>query len=122
MKIKNYAKELLVLLGLIVLSITVLNPGGFVMIEMVHMSLLVAISAIVMYYIAAVWRQKGRDEREETHYAKAGRNSFLIGVAILTIGIVFQSLNHDLDPILIVTLAGMLTAKIVSIVMYSERN
>lgn len=56
-------------------------------------------------------REKALDEREQMHIYLAGRFSFLIGIGILVIGILYQSYKHLQDPWLLITLIVMVIAR-----------
>jgi hypothetical protein len=43
----------------------------------------------------------------------SGRIAFLVGSTLLTLGIIVQSLNHNVDAWLVVTLVAMILSKIV---------
>lgn len=78
------------------------------------MSMLV-VGLIVSFLIFAgfIFKEKGDDERESMHILAAGRISYLVGVATLIIGIVFQALRHSIDPILVIALCAMVFTKLI---------
>jgi len=43
-------------------------------------------------------------------------------MALLTLGIIVQSFKHELDPWLIFTLAGMIVAKIITLIYGRIKN
>lgn len=72
--------------------------------------------AIFGMFVAVVWKEQVRDEREGLHRMIAGRFAFLVGSSILVIGIIAQALDHASDPWLIYALVGMLIAKILGLI------
>jgi hypothetical protein len=61
-----------------------------------------------------VWRETPRDEREYVAVAQAGRSAYLVGGVLLTIGVTVQTLQHHVDIWLVLGLAGMVLAKVIS--------
>jgi hypothetical protein len=75
----------------------------------------IAVLAVLVFGLGVfVWREKPRDEREYQVMAQSGRSAYLIGAAILTVGVAVQTLQHHLDIWLVVGLAGMVLAKVTS--------
>jgi hypothetical protein len=73
----------------------------------------IALLALLVFGLGVfVWRESPRDEREYAVTAQAGRCAYLIGGAILTIGVAVQTLQHNLDIWLVLGLAGMVLGKI----------
>ena len=68
-----------------------------------------------------ILREKTFDERDNVHKTLAGRNAFLIGSAVLMLGIVAQGYKHSVDPWLVTTLVSMIIVKI-STRIWSDRN
>lgn len=105
-------KEIIASAFLIVLVILLLNPFNFWMPTNVQMLLLAA--AVAAFGVVAVFvlREGAADERELVHRNLAGRWAFLFGSATIVLGIIVQSLNHALDPWLVVVLVVMVLAKL----------
>jgi hypothetical protein len=80
------------------------------------LSLMVTLLLILAFiiYVSLLWKEKSTDEREELHRLNAGRISFITGATVLIIGVVVQSLKHNVDPWLVFTLSAMVLAKIAS--------
>jgi hypothetical protein len=72
------------------------------------------LAALVFGLGVFVWREKARDEREYHVIAQAGRSAYLVGAAILTLGVAVQTLQHHIDIWLVLALAGMVLAKVIS--------
>ncbi len=121
MRDKNILAEFLVSVILIIFLVLFLSPTDLLM--PMNATGMTGIIVIVLFFIFAglIWREKGNDERESLHVLGAGRISFIVGLLIAIIGIVKQSLSHDIDAWLIFTAIGMILAK-VGYRFYSSRN
>lgn len=77
---------------------------------------LLVIGLIMLFLIFAglLWKERARDEREELHRERAGRLSFLVGLAVLVVAVVIQSFQYEIDPWLIYAIIAMLLSKIVA--------
>jgi Na+/glutamate symporter len=80
---------------------------------MVTLMLVLTFIALALFAIF-VLREKAQDEREIAHRMLSGRVAFLVGSALLTFGVIIQSLNHSVDAWLVVTLVAMIFSKIVA--------
>ena len=112
----NLLQEIIVSGVLIILLILFLNPFGFWMPTAMLMMMVLGLALAFALFASFVWRENHRDEREGLHKMMAGRIAFLVGTALLTLGIIVQSFNHELDPWLVFTLAGMIVAKAISLI------
>ena len=111
---KNNLKETIVTVALIVVAILLLNPFHFWMPDMMVMSMLAITLALFGIFASFILRERSVDEREDQHKSLAGRNAFLAGSGILTLGIVVQGYTHTVDPWLVFTLIGMVTVKLIT--------
>jgi Ca2+/Na+ antiporter len=118
---KNNIKETLVTLSLVVLAVLLLNPFHFWMPDVMVMCILAIILGVFALFASFVLRENKYDEREEGHRALAGRNAFLVGAGILTLGIVVQGYTHIVDPWLVITLVAMIVVKIITRI-WSDKN
>lgn len=109
---KNNLLEFITALGLIVLSVLVLNPSRAWMPDAVLMLLLVGVLAVFCLLAVFVVRESAVDEREMSHRALAGRTAFLVGSAVLVVGIISEGMTHQVDPWLVLALVLMVLAKI----------
>ena len=91
-----------------------LNPFHFWMPEMMVMAMFAVTFIVFALFAIFVLREKAQDEREVAHRMLSGRVAFLVGSALLTLGIIAQSLNHNVDAWLVVTLVAMILSKIVA--------
>ena len=105
-------KELLIPAGIIILSIALLDPFMVLIPATLVYVLLALLLVISLSYSLLVWHETVSDEREYVLRAYAGRMSFIVGVGVLVLGIVYQTLvSHYVDPFLIITLSLMTLAK-----------
>ncbi len=111
---KNNLKETIVTGALIVVAILLLNPFHFWMPDMMVMSMLAITLALFGIFASFILRERSVDEREDQHKSLAGRNAFLAGSGILTLGIVMQGYTHTVDPWLVFTLIGMVAVKLIT--------
>jgi hypothetical protein len=72
------------------------------------------LAALVFGLGVFVWHENPRDEREYAIASQAGRTSYLVGAAILTVGVAVQTLQHHVDLWLVLCLASMVLAKIIT--------
>lgn len=112
----SFFQEILVSGTLIVLIVLFLNPFMFWMPSAVHMMMVAGLVVIFSLFASFVWREGHRDEREAFHKLVAGRIAFLTGTALLTIGIIVESLRQNVDPWLVFVLSGMIAAKVFTLI------
>lgn len=118
----NSLQEILISGILVVLLILFLNPLHFWMPTTLLMMMVLGLVVVFALFASFVWRENHRDEREGLHKMMAGRIAFLVGSALLVIGIIVQSFKHELDPWLIFTLAGMIVAKVITLIYGRVKN
>ena len=111
-------QEISVSVVLVILLVLFLNPFGFWMPPVLLMMMVFGLVVMFALFASFIWRENSRDEREDLHKMMAGRIAFLAGTASLVIGIIVQSIRHELDFLLVYTLGIMILAKIFGL-MYS---
>ncbi len=114
----HFTAEIILTIILLLLLALFFNPFGF-MPRMMVAFLMVALIVVFIIFASFIWQEDPRDEREGQHRLMAGRIGFLAGTAILVLGIILQTVWHQLDPWLILALGAMVLAKIVARI-YSE--
>ena len=107
--------------ALVILAVLLLNPFHFWMPNMMHMVMLAFTLVIFALFAVFILREKVQDERDTVHRMLSGRVAFLTGSALLTIGIVVQSLEDAVDVWLVVVLVTMVLSKLVTR-MYSDNR
>lgn len=103
--------EVIVAFLLMALLILFLSPIDLLMPMTTGSMSILLIAVLFLIFSALVFREKSRDERENILRMNAGRISFLTGSVIAIIGILFQSVSHNIDPWLVYTVIGMILAK-----------
>lgn len=101
--------------ALVILGIALFFSGSesLSMPQSVMSMLIVGILISFLVFAGFIFKEKGSDERESMHILAAGRISYLVGVATLIIGIIFQALKHSIDPILVIALCAMVFTKLI---------
>ena len=112
----NFLQEVSVSVILVVLLVLFLNPLGFWMSNTLLMMLMPVLVVVFVVFASFVWKESSRDEREGLHKMMAGKFAFLAGAGALIIGIIVQSLQHNLDGWLVFVLGAMILAKIVGLI------
>ncbi|MEK7584604.1 MAG: hypothetical protein AAB490_05140 [Patescibacteria group bacterium] len=116
MKNNSFARAIAAALVLIALAILLLDPLKLWMPNTMQMSLLIFLFIAAAVFAGFVWTEKGHDEREALHIMIAGRLAYITGIGIVTLGIIVQSMQHALDPWLIIILVAMVIAKIIGFI------
>ena len=101
----------IVILGIAILF---LNPGRLSMPDTLLSVLIVGLITAFLTFAAFILKETSSDERESLHILSAGRISYLVGVASLIIGIIIQTLSHEIDPWLVIALCAMVFSKLLS--------
>jgi len=110
----NFKIEIVISLILIVLTVLLLNPFNFWMPNMIHMIMLALTLVVFAFFAIFILREKVQDERDAVHRMLSGRVAFLAGSALLTIGIIAQSLKGTVDVWLVVVLVAMVLSKLIT--------
>lgn len=118
---KNNLKETIVTVALIAIAILLLNPFHFWMPDMMVMCMLAIALGLFGTFASFILRENVVDERDGVHRTLAGRNAFLAGSGVLTLGIVVQGYGHAVDPWLVVALIVMVVVKMATRV-WSDKN
>jgi len=118
----NLLQEISISGILIILLVLFLNPFGFWMPNALLMMTVLGFVVVFVVFASFVWKENSRDEREGLHKMMAGRIAFLVGTAILVIGIIVQSFKHELDFWLVLTLGTMILAKIIGLIYGRIKN
>jgi hypothetical protein len=117
----NFKVEVAVSFVLVALSIFLLNPFSFWMPNMMHVLMLGIILVAFAFFAVFILREKVQDEREASHRQLSGRVAFLTGSALLTVGIIIQSVTDMVDVWLVITLVAMVLSKIVTRIYSDSR-
>lgn len=107
--LKKIRSEFIVSLAVLLLLALLIYPYWMPMGLVV--GCIVILSLLVFGLGVFVWHESPKDEREYELTANAGRTAYLVGGAVMTIGVAVQTLNHSVDVWLVLALAGMILGK-----------
>ncbi len=111
---------LAVILSGLLLMLT--DPFMFWMPSMAAMTVLFVAVVVLGIWTGFVLNEQVRDEREVIHRMYSGRVAYLLGLAVLTIGLTKQGfIDHHVDPWIAATLWVMVVSKLISH-LYLEKN
>lgn len=100
---------------ILVLLISLSDPFMLVMPTQMVMLALLAATVLVCVWAAFILREEPGDEREALQRLHAGRTAYLVGVGVLTLGVIVEALTaHHVDIWLASTLGVMIVAKLVT--------
>ena len=116
---KKLSEPILAGITLIMLGV-IIGTLNVDMSDMTSMTLSGIFGAALFGYILFVYQEKPADEREEQISQVAGKISYIVGASVLSIGIIVQSLNHELSIWLPVALSSMVLAKLLVLVMHNR--
>lgn len=115
---KNTSALEIILIGVVaILGFVLLNPFNVFMPSMLEMTLYGLLLIAAAIFAGFVASEKVYDEREEKHRATAGRIGYLLGLCVLIIGILTQTLSHRivdqwLTSALLVMVIGKICARV----------
>jgi hypothetical protein len=112
-------RELLLSVALLLVLFLKLDPLHWLMPNMIQMVILCIFAAAFALYAGVIFREKAQDERESSHLYRASRIGYLVGVISLSIIIVVQDVQHQLDPYLLIVLGLMIVTKLIAL-KYSQ--
>ena len=107
------ASEGLLGVAIVVALVLLINPFNILMTSVATLTIIMLLALAVIAFAVFIWREKPQDEREALHSLTAGRVSYLIGGGVLVTAIIVQSVQHDLDLWLAVTLGAMVMTKLI---------
>jgi L-asparagine transporter-like permease len=82
---------------------------------------LVLASVLIVLSGGLVLREHAYDEREAYHRMYAGRVAYLLGITVLTAGLLIQGFTSRIDPWISLTLSVMIVSKLFAR-MYLDRQ
>jgi len=77
--------------------------------------LILGLVVLFIIFASFILKEKSADEREQLHKFMAGRLAYLLGAAVLVLGVVIQALSHNIDPWLVYALSGMILGKVLGL-------
>ncbi|PID32285.1 hypothetical protein CR970_01250 [Candidatus Saccharibacteria bacterium] len=105
--------DVLLVLGLGVIVGLSVAPKSLVMPSRLEMLLLAIVLVLLAMFLVFIWREAPHDEREARNQAVASRVAYLVGAGVLLVGLVVQSLQHQLDAVIPIALLAMIATKLV---------
>lgn len=114
MKKYKLALDAILLLGVTIISLLAVAPDAIIMPTSLQMGLLVGVLVLLVGFLVFVWRESPADEREAHNQSLASRYAYLVGALFLVAALVSQSLTHDLDPFIPITLLSMIATKVIT--------
>lgn len=105
--------DIVLLLGLSTIAILAIAPKTFVMPTSLQMLILAIVLGLIATFLVLLWREQPDDERETQNQALASRSAYIVGSLVLITALIIQSLHHDLDPVIPVTLLAMIATKVI---------
>lgn len=118
----NLFQNIAISVIMIVLLACLVSPFHAWMPTMMVMTVTVALLIAFALFASFVWKEKPRDEREALHRIASGRIAYLVGAALLVVGIVYQTLGNRLDPWLVIVLSSMILAKVIGVAYGQLKN
>ncbi|MCH7493077.1 hypothetical protein IID19_05885 [Patescibacteria group bacterium] len=106
----------------VILLILLIDPLMTVMPEGSLLVLLVVLVVASVVFFGYVLTERAQDERESHHRLQAGRFAYLAGSFVLLIGVVVQSIGHNLDSWLAGALLVMVVARLSALLYYRWRG
>ena len=104
--------DIILLLGLAIISLLAIAPKTFVMPSSIQMLVLTIVLGLITTFLVLLWREQPSDEREMHNQALASRSAYFVGSLILISALIFQSLQHELDSVIPITLLAMIATKV----------
>lgn len=104
-----------------ILLFTLTDPFMYWMPGATQVVALTLAAVAVAAWAGIVLRESRGDERELQLRAFAGRGAYLSGVALLTLALLIQGLQHAIDPWIPLTLGSMVAAKLAAR-LYADRT
>ncbi len=118
---KNNFKQTILGLILVILLVLISDPFMWWMPPMGEMVVLILLTVAVCVWAGLVFKESSGDERELVHQGAAGRAAYLAGLGLLTVALLVQGFNHQIDGWITLTLGVMVVVKL-GARFYLERN
>lgn len=110
----TYLVDGIFMILLIALAIFFINPFYLWMPDGLEIAFVALFGVGFSLFAAFFWKERPQDERQHEHTLFSGKIAFIAGTGILSLGIIIQSLQHNLDIWLPVTLSAMILSKIIA--------
>lgn len=113
MKKYKQVLDIVLLLGLTVISLLAIAPKTFVMPTSLQMVILAIVLGLIALFLVLLWREQPDDERELQNQVLASRSAYFVGALVLICALIIQSLHHDLDSAIPIALFAMIATKVI---------
>jgi len=110
-KILKNKSEIIISISLIIIALLLTDPANLIMPTSVQMTLLGFFAVIYILLASLVYKEKPKDEREAQILNQSSRLAFIGGTSFLLIGIIVQSMQHNLDSWLVWALVLIVAIK-----------
>lgn len=114
--------ETLFSFSIIVLAVVLANPFNLWMPTTLHMMLIAVLLIFFTMTAFLVLQRTPLDEREQLLSLQAYKTAYVVSTTLVVMGIVLQSLNHVVDPWLVMIFIGLVATKVVTLAVASIRN
>ncbi len=121
MKDRVLSEPMIVILTVATL-VVLLATRDIAMSDMVSAMLIGFFVCIFGVFTLFIWRESPADERELAFSLDASKHAYLAGAGVISIGIVVQAINHDLDIWLPFALLIMVITKTLSLYITRKRQ
>lgn len=112
----KFIGEIIISLALIGLLVFFINPLDLLMPQPLHPFMVPFLIVLFIIFAGFLWKETPGDEREQMHKFIASRSAYFATISTLIIGVVLQSFEGEIDPILIIALCIGLLAKILGLI------
>ena len=102
--------------SLLMLSIafSFIMPSELTMPMSIQSMLLISLVIAFIVFAGLILKEHPQDERESLHIMMASRIAYLFGIGAIIVAIIFQTIQHNVDPALIIVVAVMIISKIIA--------
>jgi hypothetical protein len=116
---KNNYVHIAIAASFILLLVLLCDPFMVWMPAPAQMTVILAAAVLAALWSGFVMYERAHDERDSLHMMRAGRAAYLSGIFILTLALLVQGFEHDLDGWVLLALGAMVTAKL-AVRLYDE--
>lgn len=109
---KEYISHTVISLCVIGIVFAYITPVTmYAMPKEIYTKLPFAFAVSMIFLIGLLWNERSRDERDAQHIALSGRISFLVGLCIISFGIIEGIIDGEVNKYLVYALTAMILTK-----------
>lgn len=112
----KFIGEIIISLALIGLLVFFINPLDLFMPNALHPFMVPFLIVLFIIFAGFLWKEAPGDERDQMHKFIASRLAYFATIATLIVGVVIQSVNTGIDPLIIIAICIGLLAKIIGLI------